>query len=289
MSASQQDLLDAQASSHRNGSIRQPGHRQPVWPDRRTEAAGVRDRERLAAGAQQIRETDTVCTLLAAGRAEDRMNNPRIAQSGRAPALGAGGRRFESSCADHLRGCSSDGRAPALQAGCRGFEPRHFHQSWMGSPVTQLGRTVNPLPSTWPWEFESLAIHHHNRASGAPAARQVHILEVRGSIPRCATISRGLGRTVQAAAFQAVHPGSTPGVRSIRTSLPTATVGFCRRCKSPVFLFDPAGRPGKPALLPDSPRPSGRGIFSIIQYEQPHQPAQNVVCTDAHRARFGEH
>lgn len=87
------------------------------------------------------------------------MNNPRIAQSGRAPALGAGGRRFESSCADHLRmafdarkgrqevrapgeavllrpsdasrkwGCSSDGRAPALQAGCRGFEPRHFHHA----------------------------------------------------------------------------------------------------------------------------------------------------------------
>ena len=88
---------------------------------------------------------------------------PRIAQSGRAPALGAGGRWIEATCADHLRmgsflctcleqhdpdvpsrgrpdptrkwGCSSVGRAPGLQPGCRRFDSDRFHQF---APVAQL-------------------------------------------------------------------------------------------------------------------------------------------------------
>ena len=71
-----------------------------------------------------------------------------VAQSGSAPGLGPGGRRFESFHSDHFRflkfivnnipfmkygGRSSVGRAPVCGTGCRGFEPRrppHWSIDW---------------------------------------------------------------------------------------------------------------------------------------------------------------
>ena len=40
--------------------------------------------------------------------------------------------RFEGSYGFHAWGCSSVGRAPALQAGGHRFEPDHLHQLYMG-------------------------------------------------------------------------------------------------------------------------------------------------------------
>ena len=51
-----------------------------------------------------------------------------VAQLGRAPGLGPGGRRFESCLPDHfLWGLSSAGRAPALHAGGQRFDPVMLH------------------------------------------------------------------------------------------------------------------------------------------------------------------
>ncbi len=53
-----------------------------------------------------------------------------VAQLGRALGLGPRGRRFESCLPDNLRliwGLSSDGRAPALHAGGQRFDPASLH------------------------------------------------------------------------------------------------------------------------------------------------------------------
>jgi hypothetical protein len=51
-----------------------------------------------------------------------------VAQLGRALGLGPRGRRFESCLPDHLWGLSSAGRAPALHAGGQRFDPARLHQ-----------------------------------------------------------------------------------------------------------------------------------------------------------------
>ena len=55
-----------------------------------------------------------------------------VAQLGSAPGLGPGGRRFKSCLPDHLKnknwGLSSAGRAPALHAGGQRFDPARLHQ-----------------------------------------------------------------------------------------------------------------------------------------------------------------
>ena len=53
-----------------------------------------------------------------------------VAQLGRALGLGPRGRRFESCLPDSLKfiwGLSSDGRAPALHAGGQRFDPASLH------------------------------------------------------------------------------------------------------------------------------------------------------------------
>ena len=52
-----------------------------------------------------------------------------VAQLGRALGLGPRGRRFESCLPDHLHlwGLSSAGRAPALHAGGQRFDPARLH------------------------------------------------------------------------------------------------------------------------------------------------------------------
>ncbi len=56
-----------------------------------------------------------------------------VAQLGRAPGLGPGGRRFKSCLPDHhnyisyIWGFSSAGRAPALHAGGQRFDPAKLH------------------------------------------------------------------------------------------------------------------------------------------------------------------
>ena len=51
-----------------------------------------------------------------------------VAQLGRALGLGPRGRRFESCLPDHLNwGLSSAGRAPALHAGGQRFDPARLH------------------------------------------------------------------------------------------------------------------------------------------------------------------
>ena len=76
----------------------------------------------------------------------------------------------------------------------------------------------------------------NSRASGAPEARQAHNLEVGGSIPSCATTSRGPGRVVQAAAFQAVEASSILAARS-RTSLTVAKTVFASPIPGGAFSF----------------------------------------------------
>jgi hypothetical protein len=52
-----------------------------------------------------------------------------VAQLGRALGLGPRGRRFESCLPDHyIWGLSSAGRAPALHAGGQRFDPARLHQ-----------------------------------------------------------------------------------------------------------------------------------------------------------------
>ena len=60
-----------------------------------------------------------------------RTNLREVAQLGRALGLGPRGRRFESCLPDSLKiyiwGLSSDGRAPALHAGGQRFDPASLH------------------------------------------------------------------------------------------------------------------------------------------------------------------
>ena len=68
---------------------------------------------------------DAVLEHLEFQRSEHAVRLRGIAQSGSAPALGAGCREFESLYPDHFNGgCSSVGRAPDCDSGCRGFDPR---------------------------------------------------------------------------------------------------------------------------------------------------------------------
>ncbi len=56
-----------------------------------------------------------------------------VAQLGRALGLGPRGRRFESCLPDSLKyiwGLSSDGRAPALHAGGQRFDPASLHHNY---------------------------------------------------------------------------------------------------------------------------------------------------------------
>ena len=58
-------------------------------------------------------------------------HNREVAQLGRALGLGPRGRRFESCLPDHFKniwGLSSAGRAPALHAGGQRFDPARLHQ-----------------------------------------------------------------------------------------------------------------------------------------------------------------
>src|SRR5699024_7537532 len=52
-----------------------------------------------------------------------------VAQLGRALGLGPRGRRFKSCLPDHSWGLSSAGRAPALHAGGQRFNPARLHQN----------------------------------------------------------------------------------------------------------------------------------------------------------------
>ena len=52
-----------------------------------------------------------------------------VAQLGRALGLGPRGRRFESCLPDQKWGLSSAGRAPALHAGGQRFDPVRLHQN----------------------------------------------------------------------------------------------------------------------------------------------------------------
>ena len=67
-----------------------------------------------------------------------------VAQLGRALGLGPRGRRFESCLPDHFKkiwGLSSAGRAPALHAGGQRFDPARLHHS----PVMMAKRS-HPFP-----------------------------------------------------------------------------------------------------------------------------------------------
>ncbi len=64
------------------------------------------------------------------------MGNREVAQLGRAHGLGPWGRRFESCLPDHfLWGLSSAGRAPALHAGGQRFDPARLHQKFLKKVV----------------------------------------------------------------------------------------------------------------------------------------------------------
>ena len=68
------------------------------------------------------------------------MNKRRLAQSGSAPGLGPGGRRFESYISDQQRGFSSVGRATGLQPVGHRFDPGNLHQSWVDTLSLLRGR-----------------------------------------------------------------------------------------------------------------------------------------------------
>ena len=82
-----------------------------------------------------------------AGRAKFR----NVAQLGRALGLGPRGRRFESCHSDHyLWGLSSAGRAPALHAGGQRFDPARLHHKYVTNKdpggVAQLARAFGSYP-----------------------------------------------------------------------------------------------------------------------------------------------
>ena len=70
-----------------------------------------------------------------------------VAQLGRALGLGPRGRRFESCLPDHsffLKwGLSSAGRAPALHAGGQRFDPARLHQIIFEKLLTRISYGVN--------------------------------------------------------------------------------------------------------------------------------------------------
>ncbi len=68
-----------------------------------------------------------------------------VAQLGRALGLGPRGRRFESCLPDHFRGLSSAGRAPALHAGGQRFDPARLHQKKILTPVSDRVNIVKSL------------------------------------------------------------------------------------------------------------------------------------------------
>jgi hypothetical protein len=66
-----------------------------------------------------------------------------VAQLGRALGLGPRGRRFESCLPDHSSkitkwGLSSAGRAPALHAGGQRFDPARLHQDFLQSKIIKV-------------------------------------------------------------------------------------------------------------------------------------------------------
>ncbi len=75
--------------------------------------------------------------------------NRSIAQSGSAPALGAGCREFESLYSDHFLsspcngGRSSVGRAPDCDSGGRGFKPHRPPHYTDSRAVSSVGRAVD--------------------------------------------------------------------------------------------------------------------------------------------------
>ncbi len=77
-----------------------------------------------------------------------------VAQLGRALGLGPRGRRFESCLPDILKiiwGLSSDGRAPALHAGGQRFDPASLHHIFKcnlnyNGGVAQLARAYGSYP-----------------------------------------------------------------------------------------------------------------------------------------------
>ena len=69
-----------------------------------------------------------------------------VAQLGRALGLGPRGRRFESCLPDlKFRGLSSAGRAPALHAGGQRFDPARLHFFIFGG-VAQMARASGSYP-----------------------------------------------------------------------------------------------------------------------------------------------
>ena len=73
-----------------------------------------------------------------------------VAQLGRALGLGPSGRRFESCLPDHLKfwGLSSAGRAPALHAGGQRFDPASLLHNliYIFGGVAQLARAYGSYP-----------------------------------------------------------------------------------------------------------------------------------------------
>ena len=98
-------------------------------------AMGYGDIAQLGERLNRIQEVSGSIPLISTKRSLIGDNLRGYSSAGRAPALQAGGQRFDSAYLHHflfisvlIRGYSSAGRAPALQAGGQRFDPAYLHQ-----------------------------------------------------------------------------------------------------------------------------------------------------------------
>lgn len=103
-----------------------------------------------------------------------------VSSAGRAFALQARGRRFESVTGHQICGNSSTGGAPSFQVGCCGFESR-FPLQYAGVVEWQTRGTQNPLVAI-PCGFKS---HHRHQGVSALNHSLAPFFGLDGHLTRC--------------------------------------------------------------------------------------------------------